>query len=518
MKPRPCQRDAANAVLRALRDGRGGLVRMPTRSGKSIALGMVLLDLYRRGALSKTIVVTSRTMLVDDLERTLWRLLDPAARAWSSAELERDGRDVRRARAQSSIVGRWDGHARRPALVTVTTYPSLSEAMAVEPVMLVADEAHRTKGKRVRALIERVPLRIGWSATPHGAQDREGLPFEAVLYDLTYADAVAQGVIVPWRPVWLDQPVGEADALDAAAGMVDDMGGPAAVGPILFTSPDLTTARAMAARLRDRGWTAEAAVPRRAGGEGYTRRGMRALIGRFERGDPQALITVDWLAEGVTIPALRAVALCAQPRGRIHLCQVAGRVMGTCAPDAWGEKREALIIDPCALLVQYRLEHPTRLGEMVHGRRKSVRRATREAVAEVAALPLAQQVAALDRWALAILGRCEAAAGKSVPRLGIGERALPADARAVGRLRRQLGAVRWLAGPEAHRVAIRAVADAGEMMALGVVRDLGEALALVRDRVARGQRATGRRWGAGWAVRVEGIELPGVVAPARSDG
>jgi superfamily II DNA or RNA helicase len=117
-----------------------------------------------------------------------------------------------------------------------------------------------------------------------------------------------------------------------ALDLIAARGGPEAIGPVLFTAPNLTVAAWMAEQIRTRGWTSEAAIP------AHGRRAIRSLIRAFGAGEPQTLVTVDLLAEGVTIPSLRALALCAAPRGRNHLCQVAGRVMGTCAPDRWGVK------------------------------------------------------------------------------------------------------------------------------------------------------------------------------------
>lgn len=175
-------------------------------SGKSIAMGLVLRRLQERGTLPQVYVVTSRTMLVDDLVATFWRLLDPAARSFSAADLDRETKAVRKARRGSAIVGRWDGHRQQVGRVIVTTYPSLPSLVEAHglPDILIADEAHRTKGARVRALVEQVPLRYGFTATPHGRDDRDGLPFTRVVYALTYAEAVEQGVIVPWRAVWVE--------------------------------------------------------------------------------------------------------------------------------------------------------------------------------------------------------------------------------------------------------------------------------------------------------------------------
>lgn len=542
MKLRDCQRLAAAATREALLSTAGpiaGAIRMPTRSGKLLACIASLHQLAQRGALPERVgFATSRTLLVDDAYQAAFRVLDPRARDFSADELDRDIKLVRTARRTSKVVGRWDGHATHRAQVTFTTYPSLADLGPLD--LLMCDEAHRTRG--CRPLIESYPRRIGWTATPHGAQDSDRLPFDRLLYELTYADAVAQGVIVPWVPREYTGALLRGDdglfdpsrLLPVALDMLAEDGGPEAIGPVLFTAPDLATAGWIAERIRERGWTAEAVVPRR-GAEGMTRKGLRGLLRRFEAGEVQCLVTVDWLAEGVTIPSLRALVLTCAPRGRTHLCQICGRVMGTCAPDRWGAKTQAVIYDPGLILRVFKLEYPARLGEVISGRPKALRRVVRETMAEIKALPYAQSVTPLEAWSGALLRAVEASPGLrrelGVVRtpLGLGARACLASAAQWKELRQLEPLSRWLAGPvgrrgesaveerdrlrvgEAHREALRALVEGGVAPA-GVVWDLCTALRLVayHSRVAAGGTAgwqQGRRY-----VRVPvGVALPTVV-------
>ena len=229
----------------------------------------------------------------------------------------------------------------------------------------------------------------------------------------------------------------------------------------------------MAEQIRGEGWTAKAAIPR-SKGAGLTRKGMRHLIKRFESGAVQCLVTVDWLAEGVTIPALRAVALTSQPRGRVHLCQLCGRAMGTCAPDRWGTKTEALIFDPCLILRANRLEHPAAMGEP-DPRPKSVKRASREGVAELVALPWAARVSALEVWTGALLLASQrlrpGPEWKEPAPLGPAARSMPATEYDRRLLRKWIGQVRHIRG-EAHREAIRALAESDAEVTTGAVMDL----------------------------------------------
>jgi len=513
MTPRRCQQEAAAAALAEVERGASGVVRMVTRSGKSIAIGLVL----RRLPALKVAVVTSRTLLVHDLELTLWRLLDPAAQSFPAAAKDREAKEVRRALSGSTVIGRWDGHRRRPGRVVVTTYASLEALIGsgFAPDLLILDEAHRSAGVKVREIVERYP-RIGWTATPHAGKP---LPFDRLIYDYGAERAIEDGVIVPWVRVELDgEPADLAsplDTLDALITMVTARGGPDQLGPGIVTAPNLTTARAMAERMRAAGWSAVAAVPRVAGQEGLTQGGMRRLLRRLgEVGG--VVVTVDWLAEGITMPAARWLGLCAAPRGRVHLCQVAGRIMGTCQPDRWGAKVETLIFDPARILRTHKLEHPAQLGEVVK-LPKSVKAQTKAAMARLVALPWAERVSAEERWTR---GLVEALTGRArdekVPwcarPLEGPARGLPAtdsEWRALGKM---VGALRWLSGPdgERHRVAIRAVIE-GRTACAGTVRDLCRVLWLLRvgaDRAlaARGVPQVGQFQRARAVVR--GVSVP----------
>lgn len=501
---RPCQVAASIAVQQALRAPTcAALVRMVTRGGKSLVIAAVLHALHRNNALPPSIgVVTSRTLLVDDLHALL------SKGAWTT--------------------GRLDGHRHTPGQVLVTTYASLHLCPPFD--LLICDEAHRTKGKRIRRLIAKVPRRVGFSATPHGARDNDRLPFDTLVYNLTYQDAVDQQVIVPWVRVAYDGPpvqAGDDGLLDprrvlpVALDMLSERGGPAAIGPVLFSAPNLATAAWMAEQIRQRGWSSEAAIPRKKGGEGLTRKGMRRLLERFGKGEVQTLVTVDWLAEGITVPSLRALVLCAQPRGRVHLCQLAGRTMGTCQPDRWGEKTQALIFDPAGVLVTHRLEHAAAMGDAAPERPRSAKRAAAEGVGEVVALPYVQRTEALQVWSLAILEAAERLTqvdGKgALRRLSVAERGMPATAEDRKRLRDLLPLARWVCGPakrgrtesaeeereralvgERHRAAIKALAESPEVLPRGVVQDLVDALVLVarcREGKTRQMKAAGRSAG-----------------------
>lgn len=189
--PRAWQAEAVPLTVADLLDPgyTPGIWEVATGSGKSIGLCWLLWSLWQRGALpEQVVIVTSRTDLVADFCEVL-RLFFPA-----------------------EFIGRWDGHKKRRGRLLVTTYPSLPRVVAKLGAvgLLCCDEVHRSAARSVRATIEAIPLRFGMSATPFlGDKARRIVGFGRVLFTLTRAEAEAQGIIVPFEVVWLENPVVE---------------------------------------------------------------------------------------------------------------------------------------------------------------------------------------------------------------------------------------------------------------------------------------------------------------------
>jgi superfamily II DNA or RNA helicase len=156
--------------------------------------GLILRGLRHHGALPpRTVLVTSRTQLVEDLERVVFQHLDPGAgKVWNTPKM-------RATMNASEWVGRYDGHRKQVGRVVVTTYPSLPAAMAEYGCdLLLCDEAHRSAAEKAEAAILSVPWRLGMSGTLYLTNESRWLKaFEEVLYRYTAADARADGVIVP---------------------------------------------------------------------------------------------------------------------------------------------------------------------------------------------------------------------------------------------------------------------------------------------------------------------------------
>lgn len=513
VKPRRCQIEAVNAAISSLLEGSPDVVEMVTGSGKSRAQALLIRELKRRQWLSdadRTIVVTSRTDLVDDLLFTFWRLLDPDAQSIPLADRDNRTAAARRACERSAVVGRYDGHRKRIAAVTVTTYPSLAKCLAQvgDVRLLLADEAHRSRAKQAGVHVRSVKHRIGWTATPYPGELGSRLPgWAKIAYSYGAAQAIENGVIVPHEPRYLMEGCGIDPDEDALAGAMLLLHG--VEGPGMVTAPDLATAQDMARRLTESGIVSVAAVRRsKVYPDGLTRRELQRLYAQVRAGDVRALVTVDLLAEGFDLPALRWLALCAKPRGRIHLVQVVGRVVRTCPPDRWGEKTRAIVLDPCGVLRRYRLEHPAALGEDGKRPKKARPQTAAERTAEVVQLPYVELVAPLLVWSESLREAARVwAREQDGKRVRVAVRDLPATEAEMGALRRMEGLVRWVAVEE-QREMIRAVM-AGKDVPAGVVDDLRAVLGFVARR-----RDHLKKMGVG-VLRVQGWFKPLVQVPQK---
>lgn len=505
MTPRRWQIEARDIVVpHLLRRGPPGAISVVTGGGKSAFAGLLFRALRHHGALPKTtILVTSRTQLVEDLQRVAFQCLDPdAAKVWHTPDLSKAIRS-------SEWVGRYDGHHKREGRVVVTTYPSLPEAMARYGCdLLVCDEAHRSAAAKAEEAILAVPWRFGMSGTLYLTDESRRLrAFDEVLYRYTSADARADGVIVPVSIVDAgDEETPEGMDRDRSlASMLGMLAARPDLGPGLVVAETIADARFIANAMEQQGIRARAV----SGEDG--RRERRAAVADIVSGALDAVVTVDLWGEGVDCPPLRWLGLLAGRR-RVQLVQVVGRVVRALdltrfpAHEKWGPKERAVILDPAGIMRANGLDAEDALGEAPpKERRKSVATEAKEAVEVLTdRTPWARRVTALERWSLAVLRAVEGYPGlrrKGVrARMPEGTRALPATASEVRALRRLLPMLRWVRGDEALREAVKALAARDDLPA-GVVADLVEALWLVADH--RGEMERVRAPVGRWGVKVD---------------
>jgi superfamily II DNA or RNA helicase len=187
--------------------------------------------------------------------------------------------------------GAWYTHRKEVARITITTYSSLAN-LKPPCALLICDEAHQTENpEAIEAVRQLNPDRIlGFTATPWRSDARQSLSlFEYLLYDYTPADALRDGVVVPFEVI--PHTGMEADLDDVAVAMTQD-----AVdrGATLVNAWNIDDAEAFAARLRGEGVRCEAVHSRRKDNDD--------ILARLASGELQAAVHVDMLREGVTMP------------------------------------------------------------------------------------------------------------------------------------------------------------------------------------------------------------------------
>ena len=344
--PRRCQVEGLGALMAA---PWGGVATMATGSGKA-RLVAELCRLWDGDVLVTTPTVALVDQLGDDIE----------ARCWG---------EVGRVYTHGAAVGR----------VTVACMPSMHRAVAMlrDPAstLWIADEAHRTSTDQASDLL---PMRLGLSATPYGAEIGQGLTrFDAEVYRYTVADAVRDGVLVPWRVApW------QGGGMDS--GCADWIA--QRPGPGVVSADSIADALAFAELLEDRGVRAAVVHSRMA------RRAVVAARDGLRSGAVACIVHVRMLVEGVDMPWLQWGCLRAR-RSRVGLVQEVGRFLRS-SPG----KGFATLLDPHGLLDEFGLVHPADLGTDARAER-----AAREAAELEYDLELRQQAArdAMDAVSIA---------------------------------------------------------------------------------------------------------------------
>jgi superfamily II DNA or RNA helicase len=333
--PRPCQSEALDATLSYLaRGGDAGMVSMVMGSGKTRLTAETCRMLWRRGT-TTLVTVPSQALVVQTA-------------------------DVMRARLGNDLVGTYWQHARdlRPVLICCN---SSLDTLAEEPINVntwIADEAHGTEAAGVLSFRSAVQPRriIGLSATPWRANDRERLSiFRDLIYEYTAAQALADGVLVPWR---FPDPLVATDA-DEAHHDLDDACTDwilrriaAGDGPTIVDANTIEDAETYAAELVDAGIRAMAVHSK------MRREAMTQRIEALRTGDLDCIVHVNILTEGVDMPWLVNGCLRRRRGSRVKHVQHIGRYMRS-APG----KTHCNLFDPHGLFGLHSMNDPAALGE-----------------------------------------------------------------------------------------------------------------------------------------------------------
>ena len=394
-------------------------------------------------------------------------------------------------------VGMWYTSEHTRGRVTIVCDDSMSDYLDQHPGpprLWIVDEAHRSESPTMLAAADRlgdVP-RLGLTATAYRATERERLSlWTRVVYRYTLADALRDGVLVPWRVVPWD---GRGDAQDVDGIVVRMLG--AAEGPGVVGCLGIDDAEEYASTLTAAGLPALPIHSRQRPSE------QRAAMDALRTGSIRALCHVDMLSEGVDLPWLRWIALRAPIGSRVRFIQTIGRVLRSSEG-----KAHATLYDPHDLFGAHSLAHPEALGKALD--EDGGERPGPGGDPEVREMPPARAVDDLSGWTRQLVGALQAAGLVDVLPSEWWRSATPTE-RQVALLRgmgRVVGEI-----PSTERAAIRAMVEHADGLRRGAASDLLTVLGAVR-RLAGPLRqkriATGRHYDYRWAWPIPVPPPPG---------
>lgn len=350
--PKPLRRwqgECLPRALCALESRQNGVIVATTGAGKSVLLAELIRRWRETHPESEgTIVVTTPSVqLVEQLGTTLAEWLGPG------------------------VVGRYYTKAKqwkRPVVVACNASVVTLSAVLAENgrgvAVWIADEMHKAVGAWAEAdavegedpaddvIADRLGAgrRIGLTATPFRSVEEQRISlFTEVVYRYSPADALRDGVIVPWRFVPWDDDEVEVD--EACIPMILALGDRAARGPGVVNASDIGDAEEYALTLSAAGIEARPIHSRMP--EGTRKANLAALFA----GEIDCLVHVSMLVEGVDLPALRWGCLRRPVGARVRFIQELGRYLR-----AFPGKSEAIILDPNALESKFQITYEAALG------------------------------------------------------------------------------------------------------------------------------------------------------------
>lgn len=337
------QAEAIPAAQEDIMQRGNGVTVATTGAGKSVFLAEIIAWFIKAGMMTegaKVVVTTPSVKLVEQLAATI------------------------EARIGAEHVGRYYTRGKASDPLVVVCCNASARALAADldareaPVALwLADEAHKTATDQITDGTDEAPVdvfradrRHGLTATPFLSNDRKRIPlFERVTYRYSPAEALREGVIVPWRFLgWPeDRPPEEVDT--ACVEMIKALGPDR--GPGVVNAKNIEDAEAYAARLTKAGIRAEPIHSRMGRAE------QTAAVERLRAGDLDALVHVAMLVEGVDYPWLRWGCFRRLVGSRVRFIQELGRYLRS-APG----KTEAVILDPHDLAGTFAVSYEEALG------------------------------------------------------------------------------------------------------------------------------------------------------------
>lgn len=342
--PRDWQRENLPLAIDAIIEQKPALGCAVMGAGKSSFLAEICRSLPPAKKNTRIVISTPTEALVDQLTETI---------------------SLRLRRNVSRYYGRLKSIKHPWIVVCNPSIPILAKTLkknGLRVVLWIIDEAHNSECKTLVEGAEALkPLSVfGLTATPRRRDKAEVLSlFSEALFEYTAADAIADGIVVPWEiRQWQGAEVDVDEACiamikqaiaDGYGGGVCDAGG---YDPVLKQHiPGIKDAEAFAERLKTEGLRAEAVHSK------LDKKLVKTRLSQLQRGDLDVVVHVAMLKEGVDMPWLKWLCMRRRVKSPVWFSQHVGRALR-----AYKGKDKAIILDPHDLFSMHKITLEMALG------------------------------------------------------------------------------------------------------------------------------------------------------------
>ena len=472
--PRDWQERALPLLIEAIKKRQRPIVSAIMGSGKSVLIAeLVWVALHKTPKDACVVVTAPRQSLVAQLAKTI-----------------EDRVGIGKVGMFYTYKKEWDKRVVVCCNASAMTLAGALQANNKNVVMLVGDEVHGTESEKFKdSYINLKPAcAIGFTATPFRSSEKESLSlWTDVAYRYTAADALRDGVIVPWQLCHWEDFDFDLTKVDQICYQLIRMRGE---GPGIVNALDIADAEKFSKYLT--AWGIES----RAVHSKLPKHVQEQALRQLQYGEIKCVVYVSLLSEGVDLPWLRWMCLRRPVQAKVRFVQEVGRVLR-----AHEGKKHAVIMDPHDLFSLHGLVYPEAIGEILETADEDEEDnelakldLDEEQKQKIRTMPPAVAVTKIGTWLKSfksllrvanILKKQDDSYADGPWRQG---KPSPKQIQVLDRMR-------WSARyvPQPHRDSIKAVTDQAVFMTKGDVGDLIDIYIALAD-ASREQRAKKRHW------------------------
>ena len=338
-RPRPYQVSGINGILRALKQHRSVLYRLPTGGGKTAVAGFLASKLNDKG--HGALFLVHRKELLDQCCETL-------------EELGIEHGVIASGRPHNPLA-----RFHVASVFTLARRVKSGQMDWLRPKLVIVDEAHHAKASTWETVLSHFSKSciLGLTATPCRLDGKPlGDHFQKIVHGPEIGDLVEEGYLAHMRvlvgPERIDtskvrKVAGDFSKKDLGKMVTDKVIGDAAKAyakyvpgrQAIFFGVNIDDSEAVAAEIRNLGYTAEHI-------DGETRHDRRnSVIRSFRKGTLDVICNVGLISEGFDVPACRVVIMGRPTMSLTEYLQEAGRGMRPKAEDDPIYGRHGVLLD-----------------------------------------------------------------------------------------------------------------------------------------------------------------------------